>query len=212
MVRVDLSFLLGLWQIEGHAGWIIQVSTCQSRERCHVKDSPGPASTWKRRRAEYLLHAERLEEIRAEGLEQHLSFEPGDLTDIVAFAQRASRSHGRNIGTANGKRKSSQAHAGGNERVSKAKPRKKRPNPAFGLPGLHKMLADTAGNLLVTSALQGATFEEKVLIGSLLPAILKLIRANVDTSATLDKLFPDGLQLDIDGIGQLQRPPGATKE
>lgn len=42
---------------------------------------------WKRRRAEYLLKAGRLAEIRAEGLEHALGFEPGELQDNRDAAQ-----------------------------------------------------------------------------------------------------------------------------
>ena len=44
-------------------------------------------SDWKQRRAEYLLKTGRLEEIRAEGLEPHLGFEPGELEDHRDRAQ-----------------------------------------------------------------------------------------------------------------------------
>lgn len=78
--------------------------------------------------------------------------------------------------------------------MSKERPRNKRKNPAFGLPGLDKMLADTAGNLLVTSALMGASLEEKMLIGSLIPAVLKIIRGTPAVFA-------------LDGVGELTRAP-----
>ena len=79
--------------------------------------------------------------------------------------------------------------------MSKERPRNKRKNPAFGLPGLDKMLADTAGNLLVTSALMGASLEEKMLIGSLIPAVLKIIRGRTPAVFALD------------GVGELTRAP-----
>ena len=88
--------------------------------------------------------------------------------------------------------------------MSKERPRNKRKNPAFGLPGLDKMLADTAGNLLVTSALMGASLEEKMLIGSLIPAVLKIIRG---TPGLLDKLFPEGAVFALDGLNELTRAP-----
>lgn len=86
--------------------------------------------------------------------------------------------------------------------MSKERPRNKRKNPAFGLPGLDKMLADTAGNLLVTSALMGASLEEKMLIGSLIPAVLKIIRG---TPAGTPAVFA------LDGVGELTRAPVTAK-
>jgi hypothetical protein len=97
MVRLDLFFLPGLWQHRFHAGWLIQALRVQSRGRWTMKDSSGSASHWKRRRAEYLLQAGRLEEIRAEGLEQALGFQPGDLTDNRDEAQRLMRKPRRRI-------------------------------------------------------------------------------------------------------------------
>ena len=92
--------------------------------------------------------------------------------------------------------------------MSKERPRNKRKNPAFGLPGLDKMLADTAGNLLVTSALMGASLEEKMLIGSLIPVVLKIIRGTPGlTTGALDKLFPEGAIFPLDGLGELTRAP-----
>lgn len=92
--------------------------------------------------------------------------------------------------------------------MSKERPRNKRKNPAFGLPGLDKMLADTAGNLLVTSALMGASLEEKMLIGSLIPAVLKIIRGTPGlTTGVLDKLFPEGAVFALDGLNELTRAP-----
>ena len=83
--------------------------------------------------------------------------------------------------------------------MSKERPRNKRKNPAFGLPGLDKMLAD----ILVTSALMGASLEEKMLIGSLIPAVLKIIRG---TPGLLDKLFPEGGGI-CAGLNELTRAP-----
>lgn len=59
--------------MEGEASEAVQKTTVQ---------------TWKQRRAEYLLKAGRIEEIRAEGLEQYLGFEPGTLIDQRDEAQR----------------------------------------------------------------------------------------------------------------------------
>jgi hypothetical protein len=42
---------------------------------------------WKRRRAEYLLNAGRIAEIRAEGLEHVLGFQPGEMEDHRDKAQ-----------------------------------------------------------------------------------------------------------------------------
>ncbi len=59
--------------------------------------------------------------------------------------------------------------------MSKKNPRKKRPNPAYGL--LSETLGSTAGNLMVNSALVGATLEEKMLVSALIPTFLKIIRS-----------------------------------
>ena len=60
-------------------------------------------------------------------------------------------------------------------------------NPAHGLPGLDKLLADNVGTLYVTCALHGATFDEKMLIAALIPSALAIIRGI--PKATLGELI-----------------------
>jgi hypothetical protein len=97
--------------------------------------------------------------------------------------------------------------------MSKKNPRKKRPNPAFVFPGggesMAAMLGNTAGNLMVSAALVGATLEEKMLISALIPTFLKIIRSSpsIGADALLDKLYPEGVTMDIGGIAELQRNP-----
>jgi hypothetical protein len=95
--------------------------------------------------------------------------------------------------------------------MSKKNPRKKRPNPAFptGRDSIAAMLGNTAGNLLVSAALVGATLEERMLISALIPTFLKIIRSSpsIGADALLDKLYPEGVTVDIGGIAELQRNP-----
>lgn len=69
------------------------------------------------------------------------------------------------------------------------------------------MLGNTAGNLMVNSALVGATLEEKMLVSALIPTFLKLIRSgpSIDADALLDKLYPEGVTVDLAGIAELHR-------
>lgn len=63
----------------------------------------------------------------------------------------------------------------------------------------------------------GASLEEKMLIGSLIPAVLKIIRGTpglttgvnlrVITCKVLDKLFPEGAVFALDGLNELTRAP-----
>jgi hypothetical protein len=68
-----------------------------------------------------------------------------------------------------------------------------RPNPAYKLPGLDKMLADTAGNLVVTSALQGCSLDEKMFVAGMIPMVLGFIRSvsKPNLKDAVDKLFPE---------------------
>lgn len=91
----------------------------------------------------------------------------------------------------------------------KQKPRKnKRPNPAFA--GLEKMLARSAGTILIQETIKDATLEEIMLLSALAPMALKLIRSGGKEGVTnaLDKLYPDGLSVELPGIGELRRPEG----
>jgi hypothetical protein len=86
------------------------------------------------------------------------------------------------------------------------KQKRPRKNPAFDR--MAEMLGNTAGNLLVSSALQGATLEEKMLICSLIPTFLKFIRSTpaIGVDKLLDKMYPEGVTFDLPGLGELQRP------
>lgn len=94
--------------------------------------------------------------------------------------------------------------------MSKERPRNKRKNPPrFRITRSRQdACRHSAGNLLVTSALMGASLEEKMLISSLIPAVLKIIRGTPGlTTGALDKLFPEGAVFALDGLGELTRAP-----
>lgn len=74
--------------------------------------------------------------------------------------------------------------------------RGRRKNPAFGVPlDISKMLANTAGNLAITQAVQGATLEEKLILSAILPGLLAVIRnvPKADLDGAIAKAFPEGL-------------------
>ena len=97
--------------------------------------------------------------------------------------------------------------------MNKKNPRKKRPNPGYGLPGMSDMLENTAGNLMVNAALVGATLEEKMLVSALIPTFLKIIRSGptLGADALLDKLYPEGVTVELGDLAKLHRePPNAS--
>jgi hypothetical protein len=98
--------------------------------------------------------------------------------------------------------------------VSKKNPRKKRPNPAYGLPGMSEMLGNTAGNLMVNAALVGATLEEKMLVSALIPTFLKIIRSGptLGADALLDKLYPEGVTVELGDLVKLHREPANASD
>ncbi len=71
--------------------------------------------------------------------------------------------------------------------------KKRRKNPAFNLPAGAKIdfdiapLTSAAADILVSTALRGCTFEEKVLISALIPILVKLLRNAQPTQEEMDK-------------------------
>jgi hypothetical protein len=96
--------------------------------------------------------------------------------------------------------------------MSKKNPRKKRPNPAFGLPGIEDLLATTAGNMAVTAALSGATLNERLLISAIIPMLLKILRTRSaeDLSKCVDGIYSDGMDIEIAPGIRMQREPGTA--
>jgi hypothetical protein len=88
MGPVGLAKTFCLLQTSGYGRRVFMVQRVSVSGEMASLNSPGAAAQkWKRRRAEYLLHAGRLSEIRAEGLEHALGFEPGELEDNRDTAQ-----------------------------------------------------------------------------------------------------------------------------
>lgn len=71
--------------------------------------------------------------------------------------------------------------------------KKRRKNPAFNLSVGDKIGFDVApitaaaGDILVSTALRGCTFEEKVLISALIPMLVKMLRNAQPTQEEMDK-------------------------
>ena len=87
MGPVGLAKTFCLLQTSGYGRRVFKVQRVSVSGEMASLNSPGAAVHWKKRRAEYLLHAGRLSEIRAEGLEHALGFEPGELEDNRDTAQ-----------------------------------------------------------------------------------------------------------------------------
>ena len=96
------------------------------------------------------------------------------------------------------------------DKAGRKRQRAKRKNPlrVDGLPGIEQMLADSAGNLLVTHALRGCTFVEKALIAAIMPMIVNILRSvpTTNESDILAKLFPDGV-IDVPSANTPAPPP-----
>ena len=79
---------------------------------------------------------------------------------------------------------------------------KLRSNPAakMGLPGIQKFLSETAGNMMVTSVLTGATLDEKMIIAAFIPTVLGILRTvpKKDLSSVVVKLFPEEIVIAVD--------------
>lgn len=88
MGPVGLAKIQRMLQTSGYGRRVFQTQRVPVSGEVASLSFPGAAAQpWKRRRAEYLLHAGRLSEIRAEGLEHALGFEPGELHDNRDTAQ-----------------------------------------------------------------------------------------------------------------------------
>ena len=79
------------------------------------------------------------------------------------------------------------------KRLAHRRPKGQRKNPAHGLPGLDTLLANSVGTMSVTAALIGATLNEKLLIATLIPTALNIIRRipNPKLDDVIDRLYPD---------------------
>jgi len=68
----------------------------------------------------------------------------------------------------------------------------KRKNPAFKSPFPVEMITNAAGTMIVTAALSGCTFQEKALVGAMIPTLLKLIRSvpKNEVEAAVYRLWP----------------------
>ena len=92
--------------------------------------------------------------------------------------------------------------------MSKKNPRKKRPNPAFGIPGIEQLVAQTAGNMAVTQALSGATLDERLLISAMIPTMLAFIRKGSQKSVSE---IVDTLDIEVHPGLRVQREPKKTE-
>ena len=97
--------------------------------------------------------------------------------------------------------------------MSKKNPRKKRPNPAFGIPGIEQLVAQTAGNMAVTQALSGATLDERLLISAMIPTMLAFIRKGSQKSVSeiVDTLYAGGVDIEVQPGIRVQREPKKTE-
>lgn len=59
--------------------------------------------------------------------------------------------------------------------------KKLRPNPAYSIPAdkLVDMVSGVASDVLITNAIKHCTYQEKLLIASIMPAIVNLVRSNL---------------------------------
>ena len=98
--------------------------------------------------------------------------------------------------------------------MSKKNPRKKRPNPAFGmLPGIEKLVAESAGSMAVNHALAGATLDERLLISAMIPTMLAFIRKGSQKSVSeiVDTLYAGGVDIEVQPGIRVQREPKKTE-
>ena len=97
--------------------------------------------------------------------------------------------------------------------MSKKNPRKKRPNPAAGIPGIEQLVAQTAGNMAVTQALSGATLDERLLISAMIPTMLAFIRKGSQKSVSeiVDTLYAGGVDIEVQPGIRVQREPKKTE-
>jgi hypothetical protein len=93
-----------------------------------------------------------------------------------------------------------------------SKPRKKRPNPAFPGKQLAQHIADVAGNLAVTQALQGASLDERLMVSAFMPALLAIIRTATKKTLSdkINEMFPGGVVLEMGGIDAEFISPSGT--
>lgn len=78
---------------------------------------------------------------------------------------------------------------------SKNNPRGKRPNPARDvLAGMGDFMGRTVGPMILSQSVPDATLTELMVLASLLPVALKILRSAGPDAAenALDKLFPEG--------------------